>query len=253
MKGKNLMKSSSRGKARIGIFVPFTNTNLEADMALLRPDGVSYHFHRLGGYDQDEIPDSDQMAGMGAASIDEALTMIEGVKPDAILYGCTSATLSHGVAFDQDLSARIKASSGAVSVTAAGALVYALSSLNVGRIGFASPYVKQLNDCAIDFLGDAGFETVSRADVVGELDNYGQGNLSPEEVFELGLRADSPEAEAIVLSCTDMRAVETVQRLEDKLGKPVVSSNQAMIFQTCQALSIDTSGLGCGQLLEIGS
>ena len=42
--------SYSRGKARIGVFVPFTNVNLEADMALLRPPGVSFHFQRLGGY-----------------------------------------------------------------------------------------------------------------------------------------------------------------------------------------------------------
>ena len=40
---------TSRGRARIGVLVPFTNTNLEADMALLRPSGVSHHaFHPHG-------------------------------------------------------------------------------------------------------------------------------------------------------------------------------------------------------------
>ena len=52
--------SASRGRARFGVLVPFTNTNLEPDAMLLRPDGVSLHFARLGGYDQDEIPDADQ-------------------------------------------------------------------------------------------------------------------------------------------------------------------------------------------------
>ena len=47
----------SRGRARLGILVPFTNVNLEADMAMLRPEGVSLHFQRLGGYDIDEIPE----------------------------------------------------------------------------------------------------------------------------------------------------------------------------------------------------
>ena len=48
--------TQSRGRRRFGILVPFTNTNLEPDMVLLRPDGVSLHFARMGGYDQDEIP-----------------------------------------------------------------------------------------------------------------------------------------------------------------------------------------------------
>ena len=47
--------TQSRGRARFGVLVPFTNTNLEPDMVLLRPDGVSPHVARMGGYDQDEI------------------------------------------------------------------------------------------------------------------------------------------------------------------------------------------------------
>ncbi len=43
------MSAMSRGTARIGVLVPFTNNNLEADMALLRPNGISLHFARLRG------------------------------------------------------------------------------------------------------------------------------------------------------------------------------------------------------------
>lgn len=142
------MTTPSRGRARIGVFVPFTNSNLEPDMVLLRPQGVSLHFTRLGGYDANEIPDEDQMAGLGEANMDEALQLLQGVNPDVILYGCTSATLAHGPVFDRDLAARIKAQSGAQTVTAAGAVVHALRSLGVKRFGFASPYVPSLNDRA---------------------------------------------------------------------------------------------------------
>ena len=100
--------SASRGRARIGVLVPFTNTNLEPDAMLLRPDGVSLHFARLGGYDQDEIPDADQMHGLGASDLEEPLHLLQGVRPDVILYGCTSATLTHGVAFDRTLAQNIK-------------------------------------------------------------------------------------------------------------------------------------------------
>jgi maleate isomerase/arylmalonate decarboxylase len=242
------MTSPSRGIGRIGVLVPFTNTNLEPDMALLCPPGVSMHFARLGGYDLDAIPDAGQMAGLGAAELDEPLRLLAGVRPDVILYGCTSATLTYGPAFDRDLAIRTEAISGAKTVSAAGALVAALNALGAKRIAFASPYVKEINDMAVDFLACSGVQTVSRADVGRTLDNYGQGEMSPDAVFELGRRADSAEAEALVLSCTDMRSVETLERLETTLGKPVVSSNQAMIFAALPHLGLPPNSIRCGRL-----
>jgi len=240
----------SRGRARFGILVPFTNTNLEPDMALLRPKGVSMHFARIGGYDQDQIPDAEQMHGLGAADLDEPLRLLQGVRPDVILYGCTSATLTHGPAFDQELAKRIKAHCGAETVTAAGALVHGLRFLGIDRIGFASPYVSAINDLAVRFLAQTGVETLARSEVGDELDNYGQGDLTPQAVFELGLAADHPEAKAVVLSCTDMRSVEIIARLEEALGKPVIGSNQAMAFQAMGLAGIGDALPGYGQLLE---
>lgn len=239
-----------RASARIGVLVPFTNTNLEADLALLRPDRVSFHFARLGGYEVDEVPDERQMAGLGQADLDEPLRLISGVRPDVVLYGCTSATLTHGLEFDRNLAARIHKLTGATTVTAAGAIVYALRSLNVTQIGFASPYVAAINDMAAAFLAESGIHTAARADIDRQLGNYGQGELTPDEILELGLRADGPGVEAVVLSCTDMRGVETIERLEAALKKPVVSSNQAMLFQALRSLSTNVGEVNCGQLFK---
>ncbi|WP_170756035.1 Asp/Glu racemase [Ruegeria lacuscaerulensis] len=240
----------SRGLARFGILVPFTNTNLEPDMYLLRPDGVSLHFARMGGYDQDEIPDAEQMHGLGAANLEEPLRLLQGVRPKVILYGCTSATLTHGFAFDRTLAARIKAECGAETVTAAGAIVFALRSLRAKNIGFASPYVPAINDLAVSFLTEAGIHTVNRSEVASTLDNYGQGTIGPQAVFELGRAADHPKADAIVLSCTDMRSVEVIDQLEQALGKPIVTSNQAMMYQARHIMGLANSVHGYGRLLQ---
>ncbi len=88
----------SRGLGRIGLLVPFTNTNLEPDMGLLAPAGCSIHVARMGGYDADAVPDAAQMAGFGTADLDEPLRLLAGARPDVTLYGCTSATLAHGPA-----------------------------------------------------------------------------------------------------------------------------------------------------------
>ncbi|MCV2865369.1 Asp/Glu racemase [Defluviimonas sp. WL0075] len=235
---------------KIGVLVPYTNTNLEPDMMLMRPEGCSLHFERLGDYDIDAIPGADQMARLGASDITETLRLISGVRPKAVLYGCTSATLTHGTGFDRDLAERIKVRSGAVSLTAAGSVVAAIRALGVTKIGFSSPYVGEINDQAVAFLADAGIETVARADIGRELGNYGQGELSPDEVFDLAMRVDLPGVEAIVLSCTDMRSVEAVERIEVATGKPVVTSNQAMVFALCRALGLPRPKGAPGRLFE---
>mmetsp|Transcript_29596 Transcript_29596/g.58425 ORF Transcript_29596/g.58425 Transcript_29596/m.58425 type:complete len:148 (-) Transcript_29596:11-454(-) len=145
----------------------------------------------MGGYDEDAVPDAVQMQGLGAADLEEPLKLLLGVKPDVVVYGCTSATLTHGPAFDRALADRIATKSGAKTVTAAGALVHALTALGVTRIGFASPYVPTINDMAVGFLAEMGFETLSRAEVDGALGNHEQGALGPDAVYALGLRADS--------------------------------------------------------------
>jgi maleate cis-trans isomerase len=139
--------------------------------------------------------------------------------------------LGHGLAFDADLRRKITGATNAHAITAAGALVAALSALGVKRIGFASPYVSQLNDQGIEFLSQAGFETASRADLDEALTSAGQGEMSPEAIFHLAMRANCENCEAIVLACTDLRAVESIERIEHETGKPVVTSNQAIIFE----------------------
>ncbi|MEL7098423.1 MAG: Asp/Glu racemase [Pseudomonadota bacterium] len=244
------MTLDPRSGPKVGVLVPYTNVNLEPDMILMAPPGVTFHFERMGGYDVDEIPGADQMAGLGASDISETLRLIVGVRPKAVLYGCTSATLTHGPAFDRDLAAQIGESAGAVSITAAGALVAGIKRLGAQRVGFASPYLGEINDQAIAFLSSQGIETAARADIGRALGNYGQGELTPDEVYALALRADGPDVDAIVLSCTDMRAVEVIARLEATLGKPVVTSNQAMMAELCEALLL-TPPAGFGRLLDV--
>ena len=235
---------------KIGVLVPYTNTNLEPDMALLAPAGTTMHFARLGDYDIDEVPGVEQMAGLGAADISENLRLICGVRPRIVLYGCTSATLTHGVGFDRDLSERIKVRADAVSITAAGALLRGLRALGVTRLGFASPYVGQVNADAAAFLADAGFDVVKSHDIGRALSNYGQGELTPDEVFDLAIAADHPDAEAIVLSCTDMRSVEVIERVEAHTGKPVVTSNQAMVFAVLAELGLPRGAQHPGRLFD---
>jgi maleate isomerase/arylmalonate decarboxylase len=231
-------QSESRGRGRIGIVVPVSNTNLEPDMVMLRPAGVSLHVARAGGYDLVRIPDARQMRQFAEASLDEVVDSLAAALVDVVLYGCTSATLALGPAFDRAFQAKIEARAGKPAVTAAGAVAEALRDLGIERIAFCSPYTRELNAEAMKFLKLSGIDPVSDAYVGEDLGNYGQGALTPHEVFELACRADSSRAQAVVLSCTDMRSVEAIEAIEAALGKPVVSSNQALMHVAIKRLGL---------------
>ena len=235
---KSMSNILSRGVARMGFIVPVSNSNLEPDMAAIRPQGVSVHFMRAGGYDLNAVPDSDQMRKFALNSLDDVLQALGAVRPDIVVYGCTSATLSLGPDYDKDFCKRMEDYAGVPAITAAGALVESLNDLGVRKLSFASPYTEQLNQEGADFLTNSGFEVVNVTYVGSDLGNYGQGDLTPNDVLELGTRADSASAQAIVLSCTDMRAVEIIESLEERLKKPVVSSNQALMHVACKRLGL---------------
>jgi maleate cis-trans isomerase len=71
-----------------------------------------------------------------------------------------------------------------------------------------------------------------------------------EDVEALADKIDSPEAEAVFLSCADMATLGVIERLEHRLGKPVVTSVQATFWGALRAAGIEDRIDGAGQLLR---
>jgi maleate cis-trans isomerase len=60
--------------------------------------------------------------------------------------------------------------------------------------------------------------------------------VTPREWTELAREHDRPEADGIFLSCTNTTQIEAVADIERALGKPVVNSNQAVLWGCVQRL-----------------
>lgn len=240
-----VLEAQGRGRARVGAVVPSTNRNLEPDFCLLAPPGVSMHFARQGGEDDGRIPDSEEMQVYAHQPLEPPVRALRAAQVDVIAFGCTSATLSGGAAFDRRLGNEIERLSGRPAVTAAAALLEALAALGISRVAFVSPYVQELHQRGIAFLRESGIDVSGDANPDRALDSYEQ-EMDPGSVYEMALRADDASAEGLVLSCTEMRSVEAIEAIEASTGKPVVTSNQALVHACLTRIGVDPSEVRAG-------
>ena len=239
------LSKHSRQK-RIGLIVPSSNTNVETDFQMLIPKSVTVHISRSGGYDINAIPDSTEMRRFAHQSLSQNLQLLMDAKVDVIAYGCTSATLSEGPAFDKVFCEKISQQSGCPAVTTAGALIEAMKALGLERGAFTSPYVKKLADESVDFIEQCGIKVVNQLGFEEELTSIEQNALTPRDAYTMALKANHEDAQAVVISCTDYRALEALSAIEKAIGKPVVSSNQALIYACMKRLNIKTELIGAG-------
>ena len=76
------------------------------------------------------------------------------------------------------------------------------------------------------------------------------GIVPPATIREAARRADVPEAEAVVISCTGQKTADFISDLEQEIGKPVVTSNQATGWQVQKMLGIEPVLPKRGKLFE---
>jgi len=100
-----------------------------------------------------------------------------------------------------------------------------------------------------EFLEAHGLRVVSIRGF-GKIRDQEIARIAPEEVYHLAKEVDTPESDCIFLSCTNMRSIEAILRLERDLGKPVISSNSATLWGCLRRLGYSKPVRGYGKLLE---
>jgi maleate isomerase len=125
----------------------------------------------------------------------------------------------------------------------------ALRALQAKRIAVATPYLDEINRREGDYLKSAGFEIAGIQGLKLEKDSD-MVRVRPEFIAEFATCADTPDADALFISCGALRSLEIVDRLEQKLSKPVICSNQAMMWDVLRRAGINDRIEGYGRLLR---
>lgn len=239
----------------IGVVVPH-DMALDRELWRWAPDDVSLYVTRTPRPPLDVGPDSvspETVTTEMIASISEA-DLVARATDDLITtessvyaYACTSGSFIRGVTGERALAQTMVAAGAPAAVTTSGALIGALAHLGVTRVAVATPYDEQLTALLGDFLVEAGVSLVGSAHLGLTHDIW---KLPYETTATLIREADRPDADAVVVSCTNLPTYDLIAPLEAELGKPVVTANQATMWASLQVLGRPAVGPG-QRLLEV--
>ncbi|RLF77274.1 maleate cis-trans isomerase [Thermococci archaeon] len=231
-------------RGRIGLIVPSSNTTMEMELHEALPEGVSLHTARmpLKGVTEEEL------LKMSALAVESA-KLLKDADVDLILYGCTSGSFIGGENFENELEEKIEDEVKIPVVSTSSAILAALNALEAQQILVLTPYTEEINKREREFLEANEFEVLDIRGM-GIVENTKIGRLEPYEAYRLAKAMFTEEADALFISCTNFRTFEIIEALEDDLGVPVVTSNQASLWYALRELEINESILGLGTLLR---
>ena len=233
-------------RARLGIVVPSVNTVMEPWAQKVVPDGVSIFASRMfipPAMTPDAFIEMDRNEGKAA------IRQLSSVFPDAIAYGCTASSIVQGLAYDADLRAEIEQRYKTPSTTAAHAIVTAARALGMAAVSIVSPYTKEVDEAEHRYFAGAGLAVLGGA-CLGIADGFALAEPEPDVLFDLALRGFDRRADGLIMTCLNTRSHAVIDRLEQRLGKPVVTSTQATLWHALRLAGIDDRIPGYGKLLD---
>lgn len=226
---------------KLGLIVPSWNTVNEYEFQQVIHPTMSVHSMRI----RITADDEENYTWMGT-QVRAAAKLLAQARVDVVCYGCLAGGFVKGAGHDRQILEDMEEATGIPSVTAALAVVDALSALKITRISVASPYEQWLNEKLKSYLNGFGIEVVA----IKGLGTQAHSGFTPEENAALACEVDRRASQAIFIACSNFRTLEIIEPLEEKLGKPVVSSNLCSLWKMLRRLGESRSLPRAGRLFR---
>ena len=164
---------------------------------------------------------------------------------DAVCYSCTSASVVIG---DAEIEQAIQAAKpGVPVVTPPMAGMRGLNAFGVKRISILTPYTVETSRPMAAYFAAHGFDIQSFS-CLGFEDDREMARITPASLVEMARKVMHPQADALFVSCTALRAALAVPGMEQAIGRPVVTSNQASAWNCLRLCGDDTPRPEFGRL-----
>ena len=231
--------------SRVGLITLATDFRIEKDFNdVIKNMDIDLFVNRIHCY----FPlTSENLIKMSKDVTDVTSDILPDEKIDCVVYGCTSGTIAAG---HDSIERKIKLAKPEAKVTTPStAAITALKKLNIKKISVFTPYPKKLNDEVVAFFKNEKFEIISNSyfDIESDIDI---GKVDPDYLYDVLINMDHKDADALFVSCTALPVLSIIDRLEKKLNKFVLSSNQALIWDTLEKIGRNNSINGFGKLFS---
>jgi maleate isomerase len=236
-------------RARLGFLVPPGNPTVEPEVIAMAPEGVSVHFQRMVAHGTPGAHQGQEERNRTMLDhIDASVEMLALVKPDVIALAHTASSYALGRNDEAALVTRLESATGIPFVTAFGSVVRAIERLGITRLALGTPDSDETTRQSREHLEAYGFHVVCCDNLKNVVNIYDE---TAERAYRLARAIDAGNAEAVFLSGTGMPTVAVLAVLEEDLGKPVLSSNAAMLWQALRTAGVKAPISGYGRLLTL--
>ena len=223
--------------SRIGLIIPSSNRMVEQEMVHAYPPDVVPHIARL------------RMTGPHHVGLEKLMPRIvdaagalSDAKCEVITFHCTVSSMEEGPEGELRVLDALKHGGAKQARTTATAIRAALDALQAKRIAFITPYDAHKTEDEAKFLEAIGFQVVfdKGFDMAGS-DQY---CATPSSFWhDRLLEVARPDADVYFISCANVSTFPALDDLEKKLGKPVISSNQTVVWDALRHIGWrDVSG-----------
>ena len=235
-------------RARIGLVVLASDLTIEHEWrrVLADIDGVALHHARL--FNNSHIT-PETLRAMEGLIAPTASLLLPGHAFDVVAYGCTSARMVLGEERVIELLCQAKPEAKATTPITAARI--AMQALGARRIAVLTPYRDDINQALRTYLEARGLEVPVMGSFNEENDGI-VGRIDPASLAQAAARLGAyPEVDAVFVSCTSLRLAEAAASIEARIGKPVTSSNHAMLWHALRLAGIEDRLPRWGRLFEV--
>lgn len=232
-------------RATLGLIVLQADETIESEARrLVADDGVAIYHSRIV-MPPEVTPQTLQTM---EAELPKSAAMLPDIDFDVIGYCCTSGSTIIG---SDGVAAAVRSIHPEAKVTdPMAAAIAAFRTLQIGRLGFVTPYVADVSAAMRKLLERHGFE-------IAGFGSFAQGDdrvvarISPTSVLDAIETVNAMSAcDGVLVACTNLRVAEIAKEAERRIGKPVVSSNLALLWHMLRLAGIEPYRPGYGTLFS---
>lgn len=210
---------------RVALLVPSSNTVMENDLhAALPKNRFTVHVDRMYLVECTRDAERRMIEEFAPRAADDLGTL----KPDVLVFGCTSAGSLFGLEYDAKVCRELGERAGCPGLGVVSAVAKALDRQTQRRLAVLTPYNEDLTR-SVAAAVSAGREIVC-AYGMGIEDNVALADPTPADIVAFARERLAGKAfDGIFVSCTNFRAYEARAALAAAFAVPVVTSNSAVI------------------------